>query len=124
MPIHIFALEFIKKTINMDQLHFLVVKKKAQFKIKTQIGPFTCNARSTRQEVDAILKQMNFKHSFTWSYNPFGIISKLRVEQRYAPYSHTSRTKMDQFMNQEEWHENSLQEAEEMVLSTSQTPVP
>lgn len=35
VPIQIFSLEFIRKMINMDQLHFLAAKKKAQFKIKT-----------------------------------------------------------------------------------------
>jgi len=29
----------------MDQLHFVAAKENAQFKIKTQIGPFICNAR-------------------------------------------------------------------------------
>lgn len=56
VPILIFALDFINKMINMDQLHFLIAKKKAWFKIKTQFGPFTCNARSVGQEAEVILK--------------------------------------------------------------------
>lgn len=69
VPIQIFSLEFMRKMINMVQLHFLASKKKAHFKIKTQVGPFICNSRLVRQEVEAILKQMNLKHSFTWSYD-------------------------------------------------------
>jgi len=34
---------------------------------------------------------MNFKLSFTWSYDPLGVISKLRVEQRTTPYIHTPK---------------------------------
>jgi len=40
---------------------------------------------------------MNFKHNFTWSYDPFGIISNLRIEQKYAPYNHTPRPKIKHF---------------------------
>ena len=66
---------------------------------------------------------MNFKHKFTWSYDFFGILSKMRIEQKYAPYIHTSRPELKQFMNQEEWKENTLQEVEEKNLYSSQTPL-
>ena len=36
----IFSLEYIRLMINMDEIHFVVAKKKSQFKIKTHIGPF------------------------------------------------------------------------------------
>lgn len=36
VPIQNFELEYITKMINMDQLHFVAVKKKDQFKTKTQ----------------------------------------------------------------------------------------
>lgn len=68
--------------IDMDQLHFLTAKKKVQFNIKTQVGPFICNARSVGKEAKTLLKHINFKLSFTWSYDPLGVISKLRVEQK------------------------------------------
>jgi len=45
---------------------------------------------------------MKFKLSFTWSYDPLGIISKLRVEQRTTPYVHTPRPEIEQYANQEE----------------------
>ena len=37
----------------------------------------------------------------------------MRVENKSAPYIHTHRTEIEQFMNQIEWAENTLQEAEE-----------
>lgn len=103
----------------MDQLHFLAAKKKAQFKIKTQVGPIICNARSAGKEAQTLLKHMNFKLSFTWSYDPLGVISKLRVEQKATPYAHTPRPGIEQYMNQDEWQENTLQEAEEKVISST-----
>lgn len=69
---------------------------------------------------------MNSPLSFTWYYDPFGIIYKLRVEHKETPYLHTQRPKIEKYMNQQNWVENTLQEAEEQVISrtTSETPIP
>lgn len=75
----------------MDDLHFVAAKKKSQFKIKAWVGPFICNTMAAGKDANFLLKQMNFKLSFTWSYDPFGIISKLSVEQKTTPYTHTPK---------------------------------
>ena len=64
--------------------------------------------------------------SFTWSYEPCGIISKLRVENKNTLYIHNSRPDIEQYANQLECVENTLQEVEEQLVSTSsmQTPIP
>jgi len=69
---------------------------------------------------------MNFELSFTWSYDPLGVISKLMVEQNATPSAHTPSSEIEQYMNQDEWPENTLQEEEEQVISstTSQNPIP
>lgn len=54
VPIRIFALEYIRHMINMDQLHFVAANKKPQFKIKTQVGPFVCNARLAGKEEETL----------------------------------------------------------------------
>lgn len=77
----------------MDDQHFLSRKKKSQLKLKEHIGPYIVNTRATTKEADEILKKLNFKLSFTWSYDPLGIISKLRVEKKTTPYAHTPRPK-------------------------------
>lgn len=112
--------------IHMDDMYFVAAKKKAQFKIKAHVGPFVCNAKTIGREDDLQLKHMIFKLSFTWSYDPFNLILKLRVEQKKTPYTHTPRPEIEQYMNQIQWEENTLQEAEEHVISTttSQTPTP
>jgi len=81
--------------IHIANLHFVVAKKKAQFKVKAKVGPIVCNTRLDGKEADLLLKKMNFKFSFTWSYDPFGLISKLRVEQKITPYSHTPRPEIE-----------------------------
>lgn len=64
--------------LNVDELLFVAYKKKAQFKLKSHIGPKIINTRATSREVEAILSVMKLKISFSWSYDPLDIISKLR----------------------------------------------
>jgi hypothetical protein len=126
LPMRIFALEYIRQMINSDEIHFVAAKKKSQFRIKTQIGPFICNNRAAGEEADILLRQMKFPLRFTWSYDPFGIISELRTKQKTTPYVHTQRPEIEKYMNQAEWEENTLQEEEEqpMSMTTSQTITP
>lgn len=105
--------------MNMDELHFISGKRRSQFKIKAQVGSFICNTRSVGLEADAILKHMGFQPSFIWSYDPFNIISDLRVGIKTIPYNHTPRPNIEEFRNQEQWEENTLQEEEEHVLPPS-----
>jgi len=97
----------------MDELHFVSNKKKEQFKLKDNVGPYIVNTIATKKEVETILKQMKFKLSFTWSYDPLGIISKLRVEQKSTPYAQTPRLEIEKYVNQEKWTKNTLHKDEE-----------
>ena len=119
----VFALEYIRQMIHADELHFFFAKK-SQFKIKTQIWPFIYNNRVTREEVEKILKEMGFNHSFTWSYDPARAISTKRVENKSTPYVHTHKPSIKKYSNQTEWVTYTLQEDEEQVISTPgiQTP--
>ena len=56
LSLRIFSLKYIRKMIDADEVHFFSAKKKSQFKIKSQIGPFICNNRAARGEADKILK--------------------------------------------------------------------
>jgi hypothetical protein len=101
LPMRIFALDYIRKMINSDEIHFVAAKKKSQIRIKTQTGPFICNRKVAGEEVDTLLRQMKFTQSFTWSYDPFGIISELRSKQNTTPYVHTQRPKIERYMNRD-----------------------
>ena len=58
LPMSIFSLEYISQMLRMDEIHFVAIKKKSQFKIKRQIGHFICNSRAVREEADKLLKEM------------------------------------------------------------------
>ena len=45
VPMRLFALEYFRQIINFDEVHFLFSKKKTQFKVKNQMGPFIFNNR-------------------------------------------------------------------------------
>ena len=69
----------------------MAAKKKSQFKMKGQVGPFICNTRVEGEEVDKLLKEMKFGLSFAWSYDPMGLVSKLKLENKFTAYHHTAR---------------------------------
>ena len=50
VPMRIFALEYFRQMNNSDVIHFCNVKKKAQLRIKSQLGPFICNSREAEKE--------------------------------------------------------------------------
>jgi len=124
LPMRIFALEYIKQMINADEVHFLAAKKKSQFRIKSQIGPFICNSRAAGEEEDKRLKEMNFTHNFTPSYDPWGIISKKRVKNKSRTYIYTQRPEIEKYMNHIESMPDTLQEVEEQVISSSSAQTP
>jgi len=95
IPVRIFALQYLKQRLNENEVHFVAAKRKSQFKLKTQVGPFICNTRAAGEEVDKMLKEMKFFVSFSWSYDPLGVISKLRVENNFTPYHHTARPEIE-----------------------------
>lgn len=85
--------------MNMDELHFILGKRRYMFKIKAYVGSFICDTRLTGLEEDVIVKHMCFKPSLTWSYDPFIIISDLRVKFKTKPYIHTPIPEIDKFIN-------------------------
>lgn len=71
-----------------------------------------------------LLKQRKFGLSFTWSYDPMGVIFRLRVENKFTAYHHTSRHEITQYKNQSQWKENTFQKVEQQKVSTSKVQTP
>jgi len=67
--------------------------------LKAHVGHYIVNNIPKIKEVDEIIKKMKFKLSFTWSCDPLGIISRLRVKQKTTPYAHTPRREIDKYAN-------------------------
>jgi hypothetical protein len=62
-----------------------------------------------------MLKEMEFPMSFTWHYDPCGIILEMRVKNKNAPYAHESKPKIEKFTNQTVWDPNTLMDVEQQV---------
>lgn len=67
---------------------------------------------------------MKFGLNFTWSYDPMGATSRLIVENKFTAYHHIARPKIEQYKNQLEWKENTVQEDEEQAVSSSNVQTP
>lgn len=64
LPMRLFSLEYFRKMIGVDEVQLLASRKKTQFKMKNQMGPFICNTKEVGPEADKILQQFKFKKSF------------------------------------------------------------
>jgi hypothetical protein len=56
LPVRIFSLEYIRKMINSNDIHFVSLKNKQQLRIKGKIGSFIYNSRGVEEEEDRLLK--------------------------------------------------------------------
>jgi hypothetical protein len=95
LPMRIFSLEYIRKIINSDDIHFVSLKKKQQLIIKGKIESFICNRQGVGEEAHKMLKEMKFFASFIWHYDPCGIIFEMRIKNKNVPDLHTPKPEME-----------------------------
>jgi hypothetical protein len=126
LSVRIFSLEYIRQMINSDDIHFVSLKKRQQLRIKGQIGSFICNSRAVGEEADKILREMKFDTSFLWHYDPWGIITEMRVKNKNILYIHAPKPDIEKFANQTEWEASTLEEVEQqspqIIISQTNTP--
>ena len=120
----LFSLEYIRHILNSDEVNFLAAKKKTQFKLKNQVGPFICNNREAGLEAEKQWQEFKFSPSFLWYYDPLCVIRKIKVKRKFTPYIHEKKSEIEKFSNQSEWLEKTLVEAEKQsdTSQTLQTP--
>jgi len=111
--IRLFALEYYRQFNSADLAHLYGARKKAQLKIRHQLGPFIFNKREEAwKEADIILRdKLKLKQSFHWSpYDPEHFISFRRVKNKLTWYVHQKIPEIEQYANQQEWVEGTLVE--------------
>ena len=74
----IFALEFIRQKMASDELHFIDKKAAKTFRIPTELGPFIVKSRQAYNIVEERLNKMKFPTVGAWTYDPKGIILRLK----------------------------------------------
>jgi hypothetical protein len=115
--VRIFSLEYIRKMINSDDIHFVYLNKKQQLRIKGQIGYSICKIRVVGEEADKLLKEMKFNTSFLWPYDPCGITAEMRSKNKSSPYAHALKPEIEKFLNQIEWEVNTMEDTEQQSPS-------
>jgi hypothetical protein len=55
---------------------------------------------------------MKFRLSFSWHYDPCGIIAEIRLRNKISPYAHVPKPEIEKFMNQIKWEDNTLIDTE------------
>ena len=108
LTIRVFALEYLRQVLNYDAINFMASKKKTQFNIKKQIGPFIVNNREANKEIEKTLSELKFQVSFPWNYDPQGFLSIIRVKCKLPPFIHEPKPDIEKFENQTKWLENTL----------------
>ena len=99
----IFALEYLRQTLKVDQLHFTPVKKGFILKLPTTIGPFIVNSRHALPIVETLLKGMDLRQGKAWPYDPKGIISNKRRKMKSTAYAHKSKHFIEWRANLDTW---------------------
>ena len=112
VPMRLFSLEYFRQIIHADLTHFCNVKKKAQLRIKNQLGPYVIHDRDAWKDVEKILEDhLRLKKIFGWvPYEPCSFISDRRVRYMLSVYVHHRIPEIEQYANQEEWVEGTLKE--------------
>lgn len=90
VPMRLFILEFIRKILNVDQVHFVPMKKGHMFKLAMTVGPFIVNMRQEIDEVTKMLDEMHLLLGEKWAYDPHSVISNRRIENGYSTFIHES----------------------------------
>ena len=92
--------------------HFSGKGKKAQLKVKSQLGHFLYNEREEGwKEADRILGGFGLKYSFLWKpYDPNNLITMRRLKYKLSAYDHCSLPHIEKHANQVKWRRGTLEE--------------
>lgn len=98
--------------INADLVHFCNAKKKAQLRIKNQLGPFVCNTRDVWKEAEFFLEDhLRLRKNFRWvPYDSNSFRCDRRMKNKLSPYIHHRIPDIEKFANLDEWIERTLVE--------------
>jgi len=112
VPMRLFALEYFRQFGNADVKNFSGKGKKAQLKVKNQLGHFVLNKREEGwQEADRMLESLGLKTSFLWKpYDPNHFVTLRRVKYRLSSYDHVRLPHIEQYANQSKWKRGTLEE--------------
>ena len=66
LTMRVFPLEFIRQSLNVDDIHFIPRRKMTNFKPKREVPPFIVVNRSTLQVVESMLWGLGLEQGESW----------------------------------------------------------
>ena len=103
LTMSVFYLEFIRQSLNVDDIHFIPRRKRTNFKPKREVGPFIVVNRLALQFVEAMLQGLGLELGESWQYDPLGVINAKRLQFEITGYEYQSRPDPKQNMNLNRW---------------------
>ena len=112
VPMRLFSLEYFRQFGNVDVLHFSGKGKKAQLKVRNQLGHFFYTQRQEGwREADRMLESLGLQTSFLWKpYDPNHFITLRRLRYTLSGYDHVKIPHIEKHANQEKWRRGTLEE--------------
>ena len=82
----LFALEFLRQSLFVEQEHFVKHRKGANIKLKYTVEPFLVFYFAALAIMEDIIKGMNFKEAQEVKYDPRGIINQRKSHNRCVSF--------------------------------------
>jgi hypothetical protein len=95
----VFALEYVRQRLNVDEIYFTKSKKKSHIVYPIALGGYAFGNHKGAREVANILQEMNLPLDKPWKYDPHFIISKLKGNANPGPNDHESRIAKERLAN-------------------------
>ena len=84
----IFALEFIRYKLIVENEHFINFRKYLEVKFPWVVGPFIIKSKDTVPVIESFLKDMGFQITTTVNDDPHHIISIRKQVNKNKPFEH------------------------------------
>ena len=95
----VFSLELIRKTLTIEEEHFLNYKNISNLIFPWEVGPYTVRSRAALPLVGNLLKDMGFSIEQAMNYDPHQIISKRRKAHKCKPFEHIEIPRLKEVAN-------------------------
>ena len=84
----IFALEFIRQKLVVENENFLNFRKASEIKFPLKVGPFIVKNKVSLLVIEGLLQDMNFMKASKINYDPHHIISQRRQQNKNKAFDH------------------------------------
>ena len=110
-----FALEFIRQRLRVEEEHFGAFKKSSDVKFPLKVGPFIFKNKSALLVVEIFLEVMDFQKEEKMNYDPHQFISQRRQLNKNKPFDHQVIEGFDKMDNLFSFEEDPEVMKEEMM---------